>query len=67
MKSAVSLLLSVFTVALALLTMAAQGNAIRHSYILSLDANTPKDVRDSIVAALESNGAKVGCRALLPG
>jgi len=39
--------------------MAAQGNAIKHSYILSLDANTPKDTRDSIVASLESKGAKI--------
>merc|ERR1712093_316565 len=44
----------------AFFAMAAQGNAIKHSYILSLDANTPKDTRDSIVASLESNGAKPG-------
>jgi len=39
--------------------MAAKGTALQHSYILSLDANTPKDVRDNIVASLESNGAKI--------
>ena len=58
---------SVFTLLLALglafvvmAASAASASTLAHSYILSLDAETPEATRKEVVEALKRQGAKVG-------
>ena len=42
---------------------AASASTLAHSYILSLDAETPETTRKDVVEALKRQGAKVGLRS----